>query len=119
MACNITIIGHLGADAERRKAGEHDVTSMRVACNTGWGEAKTTTWWSVDVWGRPAEWVGKLRKGAAVTVIGEAYARAWKDKNGAERLTPSIRASGVHWHERPEAPAPTARQTTERGGESW
>ncbi len=103
MPSMITVTGHLGANAETRRAGEHDVASLRVACDTGWGEAKTTTWWTVDVWGKPSEWIGKLRKGAGVTVIGEAYLREWTGKDGKVGATATIRATSVITHERAEA----------------
>jgi single-stranded DNA-binding protein len=100
MASMITITGNLGADAERRKAGEHDLAELRVAVTTGWGDRKVTTWWHVEQWGKPAEWIGELRKGAAVTVIGEAYMREWTSKDGKAGTTPTIKAVEVVAHER-------------------
>ena len=103
MASMITITGNLGADAERRKAGEHDLAELRVAVTTGWGDRKVTTWWHVEQWGKPAEWIGELRKGAAVTVIGEAYMREWTSKDGKAGTTPTIKAVEVVAHERASA----------------
>lgn len=103
MPNSIAIIGNLGADAERRKAGEHDVASLRVACTTGWGEHKITTWWNVEVWGRSVEWLGELRKGQSVTVIGEAYLREYQTRDGATGTSLCVRASHVEAHERRES----------------
>ena len=56
-----------------------------------------STWWDVSVWGKPAEWVKDMRKGDALTVMGELSAR---EHNGQTYL--GIRAQNVTQHERKE-----------------
>jgi len=93
MPGSIQIVGTLGADAELRNVGEGQVANLRVACSCGYGQRKTTSWWSVEVWGKPAEWAAELRKGTHVTVFGELTAREHK---GA--IYNGIRASMVQEH---------------------
>jgi single-stranded DNA-binding protein len=83
-----------------------------VAVTTGWGDRKVTTWWHVEQWGKPSEWIGELRKGAAVTVIGEAYMREWTSKDGKAGTTPTIKAVEVVAHER--APASSGGKPQQR-----
>ena len=95
MAAQITIIGNLGADAERKRIGDNDVCNLRVACKVGYGDRAVSTWWDVSVWGKPAEWAAELRKGDRVTVMGELQAR---EHNGTVYM--GIRAQSVTAHER-------------------
>ena len=95
MAAQITIIGNLGADAERKRIGDNDVCNLRVGCKVGYGDRAVSTWWDVSVWGKPAEWAAELRKGDAVTVMGEVTAR---EHDGKTYL--GVRASTVRAHER-------------------
>lgn len=121
MPAQLNIVGHLGADAEVKRVGDADVASLRVACNNGYGERQHAVWFDVEVWGRPAEWIGRLRKGAAVTVMGELRSR---EHDG--RVILGVRASLVVPHERQgaapvaerAASRPTPRPST-RGQEDW
>jgi single-stranded DNA-binding protein len=117
MASMITIVGNLGADAERKRVGEHDLAELRVAVTTGWGDRKVTTWWRVQQWGAPAEWIGQLRKGAGLTVVGEAWVEEWTSRDGKTGTTPTIRASSVIPHERAAGDA-APRKHADRGGEA-
>ena len=98
MAAQITIIGNLGADAERKRIGDNDVCNLRVGCKVGYGDRAVSTWWDVSVWGKPAEWAAELRKGDAVTVMGEVTAR---EHDGKTYM--GVRASTVRAHERRES----------------
>ena len=121
MTAQITIIGNLGADPERKRVGDNDVCNLRVGCRVGYGDRAVSTRWDVSVWGKPAEWAAELRKGDAVTVMGEVTAR---EHDGKTYL--GIRASTVRAHERRESSpaAPPQQQQSSRGGwgnggESW
>jgi single-stranded DNA-binding protein len=107
MPGTICIIGHLGKDAEVRKVGDGDVAKLRVGVTSGYGDRAHTSWWDVDMWGKPAEWVGKLRKGAAVTVMGELQSREYE---GTTHM--GIRAQTVQGHERTEPSADSKPQGT-------
>lgn len=97
----ITIIGNLGRDAEVRDVGGERVAKLSVACESGHGDRTHTTWWDIDAWGRQAEWVGQLPKGAAVTVVGEVQSR---EHDG--RVFVSVRAQRVHAHDRTKRKPP-------------
>jgi len=141
----IALTGHLGADAEMRKVGEQDVAGLRVAAKVGYGDRAVTVWWDVDVWGPPGAWAAELRRGEAVTVMGEMTARTYTPRDGGEERTAyGVRASSVVRHagredtaagrsarqQRQPAPAPAprppARQQQQRspsrargGQEDW
>lgn len=93
----ISITGNLGADAELKTVGSDQVCNLRVGCKVGYGDRAVSTWWDVSVWGKPAEWAGELRKGDAVTVMGELAAR---EHNGTTYM--GVRAQSVIAHERKE-----------------
>ena len=121
MAAAITLIGNLGGDAEARSIPGKDggppiaAARMRVGVSTGYGDRKGTTWYSVEITGAPAEWCGKMRKGEAVTVIGEPCLRDYTDRDGTPRQSLDVRASVITAHtRRDDAPAPAAR-----GGDRW
>jgi single-stranded DNA-binding protein len=65
----------------------------------------------VSVWGKPAEWIGELRKGDAVTVMGEAYMR---EHNGTTYM--GVRAQSVIAHERKERGASAGASSAASGG---
>jgi single-strand DNA-binding protein len=84
------------------------VTFM-IACDYGYGEKKTTTFWSVKAWGRTAErCASELRKGAPVVVYGKDVMEEWVSSEcveGAKKLTPTILARSVNclaWLNEPE-----------------
>ena len=105
----ITIVGNLGADAELRDINGQSVCNLRVGCRVGYGDRAVSTWWDVAVWGKPAQWCAELRKGDAVTVMGELSAR---EHNGTTYM--GVRAQNVSQHERRDrAPQP---QRQSRGG---
>ena len=46
----IVAIGTLGKDAEIKNLGGKDVVSFSIAVNSGFGDKKTTDWFSVITW---------------------------------------------------------------------
>jgi single-strand DNA-binding protein len=95
MLANVTIIGNLGKDAEVRATGKGDpIARFSVATTHGYGERKRSTWWSVTVFGKSAEFAGQLRKGDRVCIVGDAFMDTWQGKDG-ERLTLSVDAREV------------------------
>ena len=90
---NIQIAGHLGRDAMLRKIGDKDVASLSVAVKTGWGDRQKTTWYDVSIWGKPAEWMSRLKKSDGVYVRGEPEMRTW-EKDGATRYQMHINVGG-------------------------
>lgn len=97
---NITFDGRLAADAELRytPSGEA-VLSFRVASDVGFGERKTTNWFSCQVWGKRGESLKSyLAKGQQVTVYGQLTLREWQDKEGQRRLSPDVRVNELSMH---------------------
>lgn len=122
---SITFDGRLAADAELRYTpGGEPVLSFRVASDIGFGERKTTNWFSCQVWGKRGESLKDyLQKGQQVTVYGQLTLREWQDKEGAKRLSPDVRVleislqggkreDGGHGGYSQEAPPPTRREQT-------
>ncbi|WP_434628274.1 single-stranded DNA-binding protein [Chromobacterium sp. CV08] len=92
---SITFDGRLAADAELRytPSGE-PVLSFRVASDIGFGERKTTNWFSCQVWGKRGESLKNyLAKGQQVTVYGQLTLREWQDKDGNKRVSPDVRVN--------------------------
>ncbi|WP_174874180.1 single-stranded DNA-binding protein [Vogesella oryzae] len=92
---SITFDGRLAADAELRytPSGE-PVLSFRVASDIGFGERKTTNWFSCQVWGKRGESLKNyLAKGQQVTVYGQLTLREWTDKEGVKRTSPDVRVN--------------------------
>lgn len=97
MGVHVVIHGRLGRDPETRSIASGDsVTKLNVAADRGYGDKKTTTWVSVDVWGRRGETVAKhLKKGSEVVVRGELYTREYEAKDGSKRTSIECRADEV------------------------
>lgn len=78
----ITLAGRTGRDAEHKQTqGGTDYCRFTVAADTGFGDNKTTTWVDVTKWGKGSEGLARiLRKGSAVTVIGEMSLREHEGK---------------------------------------
>lgn len=92
---SITFDGRLAADAELRYTpGGDAILSFRVASDIGFGERKTTNWFSCQVWGKRGETLKEyLTKGQQVTVYGQLTLREWEDKEGNKRLSPDVRVN--------------------------
>lgn len=94
---SITFDGRLAADSELRYTpGGDPILSFRVASDIGYGEKKTTNWFSCQVWGKRGESLKDyLQKGQQVTVYGQLTLREWTDKEGVKKLSPDVRVSEI------------------------
>lgn len=94
---SISFDGRLAADAELRYTpGGDAILSFRVASDIGYGERKTTNWFSCQVWGKRGESLKDyLKKGQQVTVYGQLTLREWEDKEHVKRLSPDVRVSEI------------------------
>ncbi|WP_019102191.1 single-stranded DNA-binding protein, partial [Chromobacterium haemolyticum] len=82
-------------DAELRytPSGE-PVLSFRVASDIGFGERKSTNWFSCTIFGKRGESLKNyMDKGQQVTVYGQLTLREWQDKDGNKRLSPDVRVN--------------------------
>lgn len=118
--------GNLGSDAEiRMTPNGKSVTQFNVACTSGWGDNKTTSWMRCSMWGDRGEKVAPfLLKGGMVAISGEFTAREWEDKDGNKRISCDVRVNdltlcGTRDAQRPAQQAPQqapAGQTAQAGG---
>ncbi len=83
MSNSISLTGRLGKDAVVRTAGKSQVMSFTVANNIGFGDRKSTNWFSCSVWGARAtqKIADMLVKGNEVFISGELSTRTWGDND--------------------------------------
>lgn len=93
----ITFAGRLAADAEQRFLPNGDaVLSFRVASDIGYGDRKSTNWFSCSIFGKRAEALAQyLGKGQQVTVFGSLTLREWVNKDGAKQISPDVRVDEI------------------------
>lgn len=85
----VTIMGHLGRDAEQRAAGSKTITQFSLAIADGTKDKPHTTWVRVEAWELP-EWIeGVLKKGALVLVDGRIRFEEW-EKDGQKQTTTKV-----------------------------
>jgi single-strand DNA-binding protein len=91
----VTIVGGITADPERRAAGQTPVASFRVAStprrfdrqSNEWRDGETT-YWACEAFGQLAEAIlGEYRKGAQVVLVGTVDSQSWNDKTSGEART--------------------------------
>jgi single-strand DNA-binding protein len=73
-------------------------TSFRMASDDGFGDRKSTSFWTVKAFGKCAERCGSdsaMVKGSPVVVHGRAVIDEWQTSAGEKRTTPTIKASSV------------------------
>ncbi|AOZ48803.1 single-stranded DNA-binding protein [Chromobacterium vaccinii] len=111
---SITFDGRLAADAELRytQSGE-PILTFRVASDIGYGDRKSTNWFSCQIWGKRGESLKNyLAKGQQVTVYGQLLLREWQDKDGNKRLSPDVRVNelSLQGGRQEEGGQPSSRQ---------
>ncbi|MAC12972.1 MAG: single-stranded DNA-binding protein [Sphingorhabdus sp.] len=91
-----TIAGRLGKDAEHKTVGSSDLCSFSVAADVGYGDKKQTIWVDVSKWGKGASGLaGILKKGSAVTVIGELSTREYEGKTYLQCRADNVAIQGT------------------------
>ena len=115
----ITLTGRIAADAELRfLSGGDPICSFRVASDVGFGEKKTTNWFTCSVWGKRGEALSPfLVKGQQVTVFGVLSLREWQDKDGAKRMSPDIRVDEIELQGGKRDSQAPAKQHAPAGGD--
>lgn len=99
----VMIIGRLGADPETRyMPSGKPVTNLRIATSDSWKDKQTgdkkerTEWHSVTMFDGLAQIAAEyLSKGAQVFIEGKLQTRKWQAKDGSDRYTTEIVASGM------------------------
>ena len=76
-----SVAGNIGKDAEVRKAGNDNVTSFSVASTSKVKGQKTVQWIDCSLFGRRGDALAPyLKKGGAVSVVGELSTREYNGK---------------------------------------
>lgn len=117
----ITATGRIVADAEVRfTQGGDPICSFRMASDVGFGDKKTTNWFTCTIWGKRGESLSQyLLKGTPVTVFGMLTLREWNNKEGIKQLSPDIRIDEIELHGNKQGndqPAPQRQSQQSSGG---
>jgi single-strand DNA-binding protein len=98
----VQLIGNLGQDPELRYTPNGSaVATFSVATTDRWTDKggqkqEKTEWHRVEVWNKPAEFLGEYaRKGAQIYVEGSLATDKYTDKEGVERYTTKVKAQSV------------------------
>ena len=93
---SINVIGRLTKDPELRMTqSEKSVVSFTIACDSGWGDKKTASFFPCVAWGKTAEFIDKyFRKGDPIAISGELRSRQYEGKDG-KRTVIEILVNGV------------------------
>jgi single-strand DNA-binding protein len=98
MANSVVIVGRLGQDPEIKYFESGSVKArFSVAVDRSFSkENKVTDWFTIEVWGRKAEFVGEwIKKGSLVSVTGQLEVSRYTDQAGNPKEWPFIRATDV------------------------
>lgn len=88
---HLTSIGTLGRDAEVREHNGRKVINFSIACNTGYGENKKTSWIECSRWTEKDSISQYLKKGTKVMIMGELGLRQWeKDGKSGASITCNV-----------------------------
>jgi single-strand DNA-binding protein len=93
----ITIAGRLGGDAEMKTTnGGTEVCKFSVATDSKRSGERVTTWFDVSIFGkRGASLCQFLKKGSAVTVVGDLEARTYEARDGSTKMALGVVCSEI------------------------
>lgn len=102
----VTILGKLGGDVELKDVNGTALAKFSVAQNVGFGDKKSTNWFSVSIWGGQAKsnFVDYLKKGQMVQVVGELSTREYNGKTYMEVRSYSCNLAGSPQSGQQQAP---------------
>jgi single-strand DNA-binding protein len=98
MANVVIIVGRLGQDPEIKYFESGSVKArFSIAVDRSFSrENKVTDWFSIEVWGRRAEFVAEwVKKGALISVSGTMEVNRYTDQAGNTKEWPYIKAIDV------------------------
>jgi len=110
VANSVVLLGRLGQDPEIKYFESGSVkVKFSIAVDRNFSkENKQTDWFSIEAWGRTAEFVGEwVKKGTLVIVTGTMEVNRYTDQAGNPKEWPYIKASDVRFagSKRDNAPA--------------
>jgi single-strand DNA-binding protein len=118
MSNTISMLARLGKDAETRNAGNGTVTGFSCASDVGFGDRKTTMWFSASIWGARGEKLQQhLTKGTLVFISGELSTREYNDKTYLELNVSNIDFAGGNQSSNGGQPAPQRQENLGGTGE--
>mgnify|MGYP003921567153 FL=1 len=94
---HLMIAGNVGRDSEVRttQSGKSNA-SWSVACDTGFGQNKTTTWVRCTMWGERGEKLSAyIKKGTKMVATGEPTINEYVAKDGTTKVSLELRVSEV------------------------
>lgn len=91
----ITILGHIGRDAEIKEFPSNQVISFSVAVSESYTDSKgekitTTTWWEVSKWGNNTQIAQYIKKGGQIYIEGKPNNRVYLKEDGTPQLVNGI-----------------------------
>ena len=115
MPAYMTITARLARDPETRTTNKGTtVCKLTLPVDTGWGDNKRTTWWTVSLFGKRAETAGAhLGKGQWVAVSGKPEVRTYEKKDGTQGFSAEMAADTFDF----VGPKETAQSTERSGGQ--
>ena len=95
MPAFITITARLARPPEVRETNSGTtICNLTLPNDTGWGDNKTTTWWTCTLFGKRAEAAAKhLDKGQWVTINGEPSLRKYTKRDGTEAQSLEVKVN--------------------------
>lgn len=95
----IFIQGRLTGEPEiRTTQNDKEIGSFSVACDTGYGDKKSTTFFSVNVFGKKTSVLKHFSKGDGIIVTGQISEEKWDDRQtGEKRSRWVVSAEDIHF----------------------
>ena len=94
MPATIVLTGRIAAIDTYEAANGSAITKIRIPNDVGFGDRKTTTWWTATLFGKQAEAAAKyLQKGSWATITGEPGVREYTNKQGEIKTVAEVTAS--------------------------
>ena len=92
MPAHISITARLARDPEvKTSAKGTTVCRLTLPVDSGWGENKSTTWWTATLFGKRGEAAAQyLKKGSWVAVSGSAEVRTYSKKDGSTGFSAEV-----------------------------
>ena len=91
----LQVIGRLGRDAEIKQISDKTVINFSIATDVGYGDKKQTLWLECSRWTEQVGVVPFLKKGQQVYVDGEPSLRTYKDKEGNDKTSLTLRVNEI------------------------
>lgn len=116
---SFTFSGHLGRDAEQRRAQSGTaILSFSVPVTSGYGDKEKTTWVNCALFGKRAEGklAGYLKKGTFVVVSGEMSLDTW-EKDGQQKSAVKVNVDNLTLGGRPNSAGSNAQESAPMAGE--